>query len=152
GAELFAGTRIGRVEPRRLLLLGVVVRHRRRHPSSGHPGAGRGTRAVPARLSLLTMPIPPRLAVLAVALVLLHSCRRGPGRSGEQSGSSGPMGPAVAAGAPLVPAPPGTLFPTGVMLRGDRASLQHYLRYVDTVVGANARITYAPQTVIVDRE
>ncbi|MEP6692218.1 MAG: hypothetical protein ABJD07_13745 [Gemmatimonadaceae bacterium] len=65
-----------------------------------------------------------------------------------------PAAPAAATptSATLVSAPDGTLFPTGVVLRGDRASLQHFLRYVDTVVGARVRVTYAPQTVYVDRD
>jgi len=38
------------------------------------------------------------------------------------------------------------------MLRGDRASLQYYLRYVDTVTGAKVNVTYAPKTVFVERD
>ncbi|HVT39689.1 MAG TPA: hypothetical protein VHE78_11630 [Gemmatimonadaceae bacterium] len=88
-------------------------------------------------------------ALVLLELLILAGCKRGQDRA-----AAGSTGGAQSAGssAALAPAPPGTLFPTGVMFRGDRASLQHYLQYVDTVVGARVRVTYGPRTVVVDRD
>jgi len=81
---------------------------------------------------------------LALALLALHACKRASDAEPSAPGASSVT-------SELAPAPPGTLFPTGVMLRGDRASLQHYLRYVDTVTDAAVNVTYAPRTVLIGR-
>ncbi len=78
-----------------------------------------------------------------LALLALPGCKH----AKEAAPASGP-GSAETAVASVAP---GVLFPTGVMLRGDRASLQHYLRYVDTVTNAQVNVTYAPQTVVIGR-
>ncbi len=81
-----------------------------------------------------------RLAAL-FAVLALHGCKH----AKEAAPASAP------AETPVASVAPGVLFPTGVMLRGDRASLQHYLRYVDTVTNAQVNLTYAPRTVVITR-
>lgn len=88
-------------------------------------------------------------AVPALALALLAlACKRAPDATPADSGTTPGTS---AAGVDLEPAPPGTLFPAGVMLRGDKASLQYYLRNVDTVTDAKVDISYAPRTVLITR-
>jgi hypothetical protein len=84
---------------------------------------------------------------LLLALLALDACKRAPDAAPADSGTPS----AGSANVELAPAPPGTLFPTGVMLRGDKASLQYYLRNVDTVSDAKVDITYAPRTVLIGR-
>jgi len=88
--------------------------------------------------------IPVRAAIIPLALLALASCTKK-----EQSAPSAPA--TTTAAGPLAPPLPGTLYPTGVVLSGDRASLRYYLQNVDTVEGATAKITYAPATIVVDR-
>ena len=90
---------------------------------------------------LRTKAVPP---VLTLALLALPACKRAPDAAPSDSGTS-------SAAPALAPAPPGTLFPAGVMLRGDKASLQYYLRNVDTVADAKVDISYAPRTVLIGR-
>jgi len=89
-----------------------------------------------------------RRSTVPLALLAAISCSRSPD-SGPPA-STPPPGTAQTA-TETSAAQPGVLFPTGVMLKGDRASLQHYLRYVDTVTGAKVAITYAPLTVVITR-
>ncbi len=83
---------------------------------------------------------------LPLALLALPACKRAPDAGPPAPGPS--PGPAEAQGSSPEP---GVLFPAGGMLRGDRASLQHYLRYVDTVADAKVDVTYAPRTVVIGR-
>ena len=89
-----------------------------------------------------------RRSTVPLALLAAISCSRSPD-SGPPASTPPPGTAQTASG--TAAAEPGVLFPTGVMLKGDRASLQHYLRYVDTVTGAKVDITYAPQTVVITR-
>jgi len=83
----------------------------------------------------------PRTVVPVLALTLaLAACKR----------AENPAPPPPSSTA-LAEPPAGTLFPSGVMLQGDRASLQHYLQNVDTVTGATAKITWAPSAVVFTR-
>ena len=93
----------------------------------------------------------PALAV-ALSLLALGACKRAPDATPAAPAPPPPPAGASTAAAPLVDPPPGTLFPTGVMLSGNGASLQHYLRYVDTVVGATVKLKYAPAAVVLDRD
>jgi hypothetical protein len=92
-----------------------------------------------------------RSVVLALLLLALGACKKAPDAAPAAS-SAAPAASGSSSAVGLETPPPGTLFPTGVMLSGDRASLQHYLRYVDTVIGAKVRLKYAPGAVVLDRD
>ena len=81
---------------------------------------------------------------VAVFLLAVVAC-------GRKSGSESEQGGGTVAGTATAPAPAGTLYPAGMMLRGDHASLVYFLQNVDTVENAQVSLTYAPATVVITR-
>ena len=84
----------------------------------------------------------------AILLLLVADCRKGGDQSAVSSAAAPSGAPTATVGSSSASA---TLLPNGIVMRGDRAMLQHYLMSVDTVVGARVRVTYTPQTVVIDR-